>query len=110
MKALMNRKDARRYAACFTALADPTRVQLVHWLARQSAPVTVGRVTEAMPVGQSTVSHHLAMLAKVGFVRAEAHGASTRYSFNPDCMSYFPTAVAVIVGSPVASDVMPSDQ
>lgn len=95
---MLPRDAAVMYAEWFGALADPTRVQLVAWLARQPAPVSVGQLTAAMPIGQSTVSHHLAILAGVGFVQVQRHGTSSLYAVNPRCLDCFPSAADVVMG------------
>ena len=95
---LLPRQTAELYAEWFRALADPTRVQLLAWLADQPAPVSVGQLTAALPVGQSTVSHHLAALAAVGFVVVERRGNSSLYSLNPRCLDRFPSAADVVMG------------
>jgi DNA-binding transcriptional ArsR family regulator len=95
---LLSRESAEMYAEWFRALADPTRVQLLAWLARQSDPVSVGELTAALPVGQSTVSHHLAALEAVGFVKVQHHGRRSLYSVNPVCVDCFPSAADVVMG------------
>lgn len=94
----LDRATAETYAEWFRSLADPTRVQLLTLLARCPGPVTVGELTAAMPVGQSTVSHHLAALAAVHFVQVERQGTSSFYSVNPRCVECFPSAVDVVMG------------
>jgi len=86
------------YAEWFRALADPTRVQLVAWLAQQPEPVSVGQLTAVLPVGQSTVSHHLAALAEVGFVQVQRRGTSSLYAVNSACLDCFPSAADVVMG------------
>ena len=39
---LLDRATAETYASWFRALADPSRVQLVEYLARQGKPMSVG--------------------------------------------------------------------
>lgn len=95
---VLSRDEAEVYAAWFRALADPTRVQLLAWMAQRPGPVTVGELTEALPVGQSTVSHHLAALAAVGFVLVEQRGTSSLYEVNPRCLDCFPGAADVVMG------------
>lgn len=95
---MIARGAAEQYAEWFRALADPTRVQLLAWLAQQPGPVTVGELTDALPVGQSTVSHHLAALAAVGFVLVERRGASSLYEVNPQCLECFPSAADLVMG------------
>ena len=95
---LIDRGTAEVYAEWFRALADPTRVQLVALLAQCPQAVSVGELTAALPVGQSTVSHHLAALAAVGFVQVERRGTSSLYSVNPRCVECFPSAADVVMG------------
>lgn len=95
---MLSRTDAELYAEWFRALADPTRVQLLAWLARQPEPVSVGQLTSALPVGQSTVSHHLAALTAVGFVQVRRQGTSSLYAVNPLCLDCFPSAADVVMG------------
>lgn len=99
MNAVMLPKDvAEMYAAWFRALSDPTRIQLIAWLAQQPQPVSVGELTEALPVGQSTVSHHLSALAQIGFVHVQRRGTSSLYAVNPACLECFPSAADIVMG------------
>lgn len=95
---LIDAEAAGRYAAWFRALADPTRVRLLHLLAVEGRPMAVGEIVERASVGQSTVSHHLKILAEVRFVQAERQGTSTRYEVNRTCLAVFPAAVRTILG------------
>lgn len=89
------------YAAWFRALGDPTRVLLLHLLARAGRPMTVGELVAQVEVGQSTVSHHLKALAEVRFVLPEKRGTSTWYAVNRTCLAVFPRAVGSIMGEEV---------
>ncbi|WP_406205120.1 metalloregulator ArsR/SmtB family transcription factor [Kitasatospora sp. NBC_01560] len=89
---------AERYAAWFKALADPTRIRLLNLLAAEGRPMSVGEIVELASVGQSTVSHHLKILAAVRFVLPERQGTSTRYEVNRACLTVFPAAVRAILG------------
>lgn len=95
---LLARDEAELYAEWFRALADPTRVQLLAWLAQQPEPASVRQLTAVMPVGQSTISHHLAALATVRFVLVERRGTSSLYRVNPACLDCFPSAADVVMG------------
>ncbi len=97
-ESLLPRVEAETYASWFRALSDPTRVQLVAWLAQQPGPVSVGELTAALPVGQSTVSHHLSALAEVGFVKVRRRGTTSLYQVNPSCLECFPSAADVVMG------------
>jgi len=95
---MLDREVAEAYASWFRCLADPTRIQLLHLLATHDAPTTVGQLVGQVGVGQSTVSHHLKVLAQVGFVTVEHAGTSSRFQVNPRCLAAFPTAADVVMG------------
>lgn len=93
----VGRETAEAYAEWFRTLSDATRIQLLAWLARQGRPVPVRDIVEAFPLSQSTVSHHLAALARTCFVRAEKQGTSTLYAVDPACLGALPAAAEEIM-------------
>lgn len=97
----LDRTVAAEYASWFKALADATRVQIVSLLARSGEPMSVGEITAAVRVGQSTVSAHLKVLAEVRFVLAERRGTAVFYRVNQACVECFPTAADLVMGRPV---------
>ncbi|GAA3446469.1 ArsR/SmtB family transcription factor [Planomonospora venezuelensis] len=97
----LDRASAEEYASWFKALADATRIQIVSLLARRRRPMSVGEIVEVSGVGQSTVSHHLKILAEVRFVLVDRRGASSLYRINENCVGRFPTAADVVMGNPV---------
>jgi DNA-binding transcriptional ArsR family regulator len=98
---LLDRATAAEYASWFRALADATRVQIVSLLARRGGPMSVGEITAALDVGQSTVSEHLKILAGVRFVLSERHGTANWYRVNERCVACFPTAADIVMGRSV---------
>jgi DNA-binding transcriptional ArsR family regulator len=96
----LDRATAAQYASWFRALADATRVQIVTLLARRGEPMSVGAITAAVDVGQSTVSAHLKILADVRFVLAERRGTAAYHRINDACVSCFPTAADIVMGHP----------
>jgi DNA-binding transcriptional ArsR family regulator len=94
----IDRASAQTYARWFQALADPTRVLICNLLADASRPMTVGEIVEAVDIGQSTVSHHLKVLAEVGFVQATPRGTARLYQFNQCCLDAFPSAAELVMG------------
>jgi DNA-binding transcriptional ArsR family regulator len=95
---LLDRDLAETYASWFRALADPTRVQILHLLAGRGAPMTVGQIVELVPVGQSTVSAHLKLLTDARFVLVDRRGTASWYRINQRCVACFPTAADVVMG------------
>jgi DNA-binding transcriptional ArsR family regulator len=96
----IDRDTAESYATWFRALSDPTRVQILNVLALAPGAMSVGEIVERVGVGQSTVSHHLKLLADVRFVFRERQGTSAYYSINVACIACFPRAADVVMGRP----------
>ena len=70
----VDRASAEMWAGWFRALGDGSRVLILNRLATGGGPLTVGEIVAAVDVGQSTVSHHLKILAETGFVLVETAG------------------------------------
>ncbi|WP_327010722.1 metalloregulator ArsR/SmtB family transcription factor [Dactylosporangium sp. NBC_01737] len=102
---LLDRGTAETYASWFRALADPSRVQIVEYLARQGKPMSVGDLVTAVGLAQSTVSQHLKILTEVRFVLVEAVGTARHYRINTDCIACFPSAADVVMGKPAPSPI-----
>jgi ArsR family transcriptional regulator len=66
------------------AVADPTRLALLHSLA--SAPSTVGELALLFRLAQPTVSMHVKVLRENGLVRSERHDGRLRLSANADAV------------------------
>lgn len=64
------------------ALADPTRIRILHLLSRE--PCAVGRIAEVLGMSQSAVSHQLAHLRNVQLVGYRREGQTLYYSCKDD--------------------------
>lgn len=95
----IDRRQAEEWARWFAAIGDPSRVQILHLLATSTSAFTVGEITERLEIGQSTVSHHLAKLAGVGFVFVDRIGTSSLWRVNRNCLQQFPSAAEVVMGT-----------
>ncbi|MGI5175333.1 ArsR/SmtB family transcription factor [Dactylosporangium sp. CA-152071] len=102
---LLDRATAETYASWFRALADPSRVQIVEYLARQGRPMSVGDLVKAVGLAQSTVSQHLKILTEVRFVLVEAVGNARHYRINQACIGCFPSAADVVMGRPAPTPI-----
>ncbi|MER6868819.1 MULTISPECIES: ArsR/SmtB family transcription factor [Amycolatopsis] len=96
--AVLDRAAAETYAGWFRALADPTRVQILHLIASAGRPLPVGEIVEQVSVSQSTVSAHLKILTEARFVLVQPHGTARLYQVNRQCLSCFPSAADVVMG------------
>jgi ArsR family transcriptional regulator len=77
-------KRASDIATVMRALADPTRVQMVHMLKAATEPICVCDFTAAFDLRQPTVSHHLARLRNASLVKSEKRGLWAFYELRRD--------------------------
>lgn len=70
--------------AFFKALADENRLKIIGLLAQQ--PYSVEKLADALGLGVSTTSHHLASLAKAGLVSARVDGHYYIYSLQTETL------------------------
>jgi len=61
----------------FAALGDPTRRQLVSWLAAR--PATATELSGRLPVTRQAVAKHLGVLSDAGLITKEREGREVRY-------------------------------
>jgi DNA-binding transcriptional ArsR family regulator len=94
----VSREDATTWASWFKALGDPTRILILNLLATERRPMNVGEIVAALDVGQSTVSHHLQILADTCFVFVERAGTSSWWRINERCLECFPSAAELVMG------------
>jgi DNA-binding transcriptional ArsR family regulator len=69
----------------FTALAHPTRRDIVERLSGGTA--TVGEVTEGLAVSKPTISRHLKLLEEAGVVSRVIDGRTHRLSLRPETLA-----------------------
>lgn len=62
------------------ALADPTRLRLVHILANRGPDICVCDLVDVMGLPQGTISRHLMQLRHLGLVSDQRHGQYVLYS------------------------------
>jgi DNA-binding transcriptional ArsR family regulator len=95
----IRRADAEEWATWFRALADPTRLQVLNTIAAHEDGLTIGELVERVDIGQSTVSHHVRVLADAGFVIHTRNGTSSHVAVNRNCLSALPEAARAVLGS-----------
>ena len=88
--------DVHELAAVYKALADPTRVQMIHMLKAATEPVCVCDFTAAFDLGQPTVSHHLGKLRAAGFIESFKRGVWAFYRLRDDMPRAASAALATI--------------
>jgi DNA-binding transcriptional ArsR family regulator len=80
-------QDLEPTAALLKAIADPYRLTILATLAASPDEVCVCEFTEALPLNQPTVSHHLRILREAELVTCERRGTWVYYRLAPDARS-----------------------
>lgn len=83
-------------ANVYKALADPTRVQMLHMLKAATEPICVCDFTAEFDLGQPTVSHHLGKLKAAGFIDSFKRGVWAFYRLCDDMPDAARSALATI--------------
>lgn len=92
----ISRADATTVAAGFKALADPARIQLLHYVAAsQPQEACVCDLTDLIGLSQGTVSHHLKILTDAGLLIRESRGTWAWYALNPSRVEELKTHLAI---------------
>ena len=71
--------DFSQEAALFKALGDPHRLAILSTLSQAEEEVCVCDFTDALPLNQPTVSHHLRILRESGLVTCDRRGTWVYY-------------------------------
>jgi DNA-binding transcriptional ArsR family regulator len=80
--ALISKPTARRLAAVFKSLSDPTRLRIISLAAEQEFCVT--DLAAALKMEQSTISHQLRDMRQAGWVRYRREGRHVFYSLDDE--------------------------
>jgi len=70
---------AFRLATLCDALGHPARVAAFEHIAAARRPVMLSELCEVIPLAQSTISQHVAVLVRAGLLRAERKAPRTWY-------------------------------
>src|SRR6478735_5679032 len=80
-------EQVARQVKLLSALADPTRLQIVSMLAGVDEPLCVCDITTQFDLGQPTISHHLKVLRDAQLVDWEKRGLWVYYSLRGDVLA-----------------------
>ena len=100
-QAAVSAADAVRLATTLKAVADPARIRLLSLIQAQAeGEACVCNLTEALTLGQPTVSHHLKVLEDAGFLRHERRGRWVYYRVVPEALAALREVFAPSHGHP----------
>lgn len=83
----ISQSQAEDLSRSLKAIADPARLRLISIIAAsEGEEACVCDLTDALNVGQPTVSHHLKVLADAGFVTRSKRGTWAYYTLVPGAL------------------------
>lgn len=84
---LLPKDHADDLATVFKALADPTRVRLLQYLAEsESGTVCACHLPDALEISQPTLSFHMRKLHDAGLVDRDRRGRWVHWTVRPDAL------------------------
>lgn len=81
-------EEDRDLAAFAGALAHPARITIIKLL-QEWGEAPCGRVVQALPLSQATVSQHLSCLGKTGLLKLRQCGKRSYYSIDCERLRHF---------------------
>ena len=90
-------------AVLLKAVADPYRLKILATLAATEDEVCVCDFTDALPLNQPTVSHHLRILRDADLVTCERRGTWMYYQLAPDALRRVEAAIGAVFQRRIAA-------
>ena len=103
LPARVTREPFEREAALLKVLADASRLRILATLARAQDEVCVCEFTDALPLNQPTVSHHLRLLREAQLVTCARRGTWVYYRLAQDALDRIETAIGKVLKQKVAA-------
>jgi ArsR family transcriptional regulator len=88
--------DLRPYARLFKALGDETRLEIVALVAEARDALCACEIEAHFDLSQPTISHHLKILRKAGWLTSERRGTWIYYALDRDVLSHFDAFSALV--------------
>jgi ArsR family transcriptional regulator len=84
-----------RLVAMLKALGNPVRFEILKYLVTHPGCIT-GDIVQFLPLAQATVSQHLKVLRKAGWIVGEIEGPATCYHLSEENIAWFRKLVGKI--------------
>jgi len=91
-------REARRWAAVFKALSDPTRLQILSLVARNPGGVCECSIVDCTPLSQPTISYHVKVLKEAGLLDVEKQGLWCYFRLRKDVVGQVVAALSGLGG------------
>lgn len=78
-----NHEELDELSVFIKALAHPTRLWILQFLAQQQCCYS-GEIADELPIARSTISEHLRQLKEAGLIQGEIDHPKIKYCINPE--------------------------
>ena len=80
--------EETRLIEMFKAIGNPTRFEIMKFLLTHPGCIT-GDIVDYLPIAQATVSQHLKVLRKAGWITGTIEGTATSYCLDDENIAWF---------------------
>lgn len=80
------------FVSMLKAAGNPIRFEILKYLVTHPGCIT-GNIVDYLPIAQSTVSQHLAVLRKAGWIEGVTEGPATAYCLSKNRIDWFTAIV-----------------
>ena len=87
--------DRERFVRMLKAAGNPIRFDILSFLVTHPGCIT-GEIVDHLPIAQATVSEHLKVLRRAGWVTGQVEGPSVCYELSAESIRWFRSVVAKI--------------
>jgi ArsR family transcriptional regulator len=91
-------REAKRWAAVFKALSDPTRLQILSLVARNPGGVCECSIVDCTPLSQPTISYHVKVLKEAGLLDVQKQGLWCYFRLRKDVVGQVVAALSGLGG------------
>jgi ArsR family transcriptional regulator len=88
-------QDQERLISMFKALGNPHRFEVIKFLVTHPGCIT-GDIVDSLPIAQATVSQHLKVLRRAGWITGATEGPAVSYCLNEESIVWFRNKVGEI--------------
>ena len=96
-KAILFSEDQNRLATLARVFAHPARIAIIEYLFKNKTCV-VNKLTDELPLSQSTISQHLKELKNAGIIKSELEGINICYCLNSEVMIELSNKLNQLIG------------
>lgn len=99
MKTITDKKSKEKLSSLAKGISHPVRVEILRMLAHKPPDCRCfcGKIVDALPLAQSSVSQHLKILKETGWITAEPLGTSMCYCLVDGILDHYKNLMDTVI-------------